>query len=325
MDKKLLSKLKEITEEEYALLNGDKSVKQELYTASKEFVIDSKKLLEKGQYIQFRPHTRFAHFPNHRHNYVEMLYMCSGSTTHIVNNNTTLVLNEGDILFMNQNVYHEILPAGADDIAINFIILPAFFDKPLAMIEENNILRDFLISTISEGNSANTYLHFQTKGILPINNLIENMIWTILNKTPLINSTIQTTMGLLFMNLSHYSDTLKKDDPNQYDQNIVFSVLQYIETHYKKGSLEDIASDLGLPTYAISRTLKKHTGSNFKELLQTRKLQQAVYYLKQTNLSIDDIMENIGYNNSSYFYNIFKKKYACSPKDFRDNGITSYF
>lgn len=319
MDKKLLNKLKEITAEEYALLNGDESVRQELYTASKEFVIDSKKLLEKGQYIQFRPHTRFAHFPNHRHNYVEMLYMCSGSTTHIINDNTTLVLNEGDILFMNQNVYHEILPAGADDIAVNFIILPAFFDKPLAMIEENNILRDFLISTISEGSSANTYLHFQAKNILPINNLIENMIWTILNKTPHINSTIQTTMGLLFMNLSHYADTLKKDDPNQYDQNIVFSVLQYIETHYKNGSLEEIASDLGLPTYAISRTLKKHTGSNFKELLQTRKLQQAVYYLKQTNLSIDDIMENIGYNNSSYFYNIFKKKYACSPKDFRDN------
>ncbi len=319
MDEKLLNKLKEITEEEYALLNGDESVKQELYTASKEFVIDSKKLLEKGQYIQFRPHTRFAHFPNHRHNYVEMLYMCSGSTTHIINDNTTLVLNEGDILFMNQNVYHEILPAGEDDIAVNFIILPAFFDKPLAMIEENNILRDFLISTISEGSSANTYLHFQAKNILPINNLIENMIWTILNKTPHINSTIQTTMGLLFMNLSHYADTLKKDDPNQYDQNIVFSVLQYIETHYKNGSLEEIASDLGLPTYAISRTLKKHTGSNFKELLQTRKLQQAVYYLKQTNLSIDDIMENIGYNNSSYFYNIFKKKYACSPKDFRDN------
>lgn len=319
MDEKLLNKLKEITEEEYALLNGDESVRQELYTASKEFVIDSKKLLEKGQYIQFRPHTRFAHFPNHRHNYVEMLYMCSGSTTHIINDNTTLVLNEGDILFMNQNVYHEILPAGTDDIAVNFIILPAFFDKPLAMIEENNILRDFLISTISEGNSANTYLHFQAKDILPINNLIENMIWTILNKTPHINSTIQTTMGLLFMNLSHYADTLKKDDPNQYDQNIVFSVLQYIETHYKNGSLEEIASDLGLPTYAVSRTLKKHTGSNFKELLQTRKLQQAVYYLKQTNLSIDDIMENIGYNNSSYFYNIFKKKYACSPKDFRDN------
>lgn len=308
MDEKLLNKLKEITEEEYALLNGDESVKQELYTASKEFVIDSKKLLEKGQYIQFRPHTRFAHFPNHRHNYVEMLYMCSGSTTHIINDNTTLVLNEGDILFMNQNVYHEILPAGEDDIAVNFIILPAFFDKPLAMIEENNILRDFLISTISEGSSANTYLHFQAKNILPINNLIENMIWTILNKTPHINSTIQTTMGLLFMNLSHYADTLKKDDPNQYDQNIVFSVLQYIETHYKNGSLEEIASDLGLPTYAISRTLKKHTGSNFKELLQTRKLQQAVYYLKQTNLSIDDIMENIGYNNSSYFYNIFKDR-----------------
>lgn len=53
MDEKLLNKLKEITEEEYALLNGDESVKQELYTASKEFVIDSKSCWRKGSIYSF--------------------------------------------------------------------------------------------------------------------------------------------------------------------------------------------------------------------------------------------------------------------------------
>ena len=39
-------------------------------------VIDSDKLLEAGQLITIRPHTRFVHFPEHTHNYVEVIYMC---------------------------------------------------------------------------------------------------------------------------------------------------------------------------------------------------------------------------------------------------------
>ncbi|MDE5597397.1 MAG: helix-turn-helix transcriptional regulator, partial [Lachnospiraceae bacterium] len=56
---------------------------------------------------------------------------------------------------------------------------------------------------------------------------------------------------------------------------------------------------------------------NFKELLQQRKLQQAAYLLSQTPLSVEQIMENIGYDNSSYFYRKFRDKYGCSPRTYR--------
>ncbi len=317
MNDELLNKLKIITEEEKQYLEGKSSVSQKLYTNEKDFIVDSKKLLEKGQFIQFRPHTRFVHFPSHKHNYLEMIYMCNGQTTHIINADKRLVLREGDILFLNQNVSHEILPAGKDDIAVNFIILPEFFSKSIAMLENDNVLRDFLLSSVSGKSENLSYLLFESKGILPVNNLIENMIWMIINKTPNINTTIQTTMGLLFMNLSKYSETLKKDDPAQFDQGLIFSVLQYIDNNYRDGSLEDIASSLGLPTYQLSRLLKKYTGKNFKDLLKLRKLQQASYLLKDTSLTIDEIMEKIGYNNSSYFYNSFKELYGTSPKKYR--------
>ena len=83
------------------------SVEKDLYTSEKQFVIDSKKLLQKGRLIEIRPHTRFVHFPRHRHNYVEMVYMCKGQTQHIINGCEKLVLNEGDLLLMNQNAYHQ--------------------------------------------------------------------------------------------------------------------------------------------------------------------------------------------------------------------------
>lgn len=74
MDQELLDYLKQISPKEEAILAGNKDIKKELYTSKREFVIDSQKLLEKGRLIEIRPHTRFAHFPKHRHNYVEMIY-----------------------------------------------------------------------------------------------------------------------------------------------------------------------------------------------------------------------------------------------------------
>ena len=318
MNAELLKYLQQISPEEQSILDGQQNIKKDLYTSKKDFIIDNKKLLDKGRLIEVRPHTRFAHFPKHSHNYVEMVYMCTGSTTHIINGTDRIILNEGDLLLLNQNVTQEILPAAEHDIAVNFIILPEFFDRPFSMIEQENVLRDFLISILSSNNSAaSSYLHFQGKDILPVKNLMENMIWTLLHKKSGTNTIIQTTMGLLFMNLSQFTEKLNQSNPNQCDRNIVISVLKYIESHYKDGTLSDMSEEISQPTYYISRLLKKHTGSNFKELLQQRKLQQAAYLLSQTPLSVESVMDAIGYDNGSYFYRKFKEKYGCSPREYR--------
>lgn len=318
----LLEKLREITLEEKEILEGNTQLQKKLYSDEDRreidaFVIDSRHLLEKGRLIEIRPHTRFIHFPRHRHNYVEIVYMCSGSTTHIINNTEVIELKAGDLLFLNQNVTQEILPAGEDDIAVNFIVLPEFFDRPFTMIERENVLRDFLISALAHDGSSSLYLHFQAKDLLPVQNLLENMIWNLFEHRKGTNTINQTTMGLLFMNLSQFAENINQNNPNQYEQSLVFLILKYIETHYKEGSLEDISEELGYPTYYISRLLKRRLNSNFKELLQKRKLQQASYLLTQTTLSISAIMNAIGYENSSYFYRKFREKYGCSPKEYR--------
>lgn len=317
MRKEILEELRKISYEEKKILEGNHNICRSIYTTQKDFVIDSKKLLEKGRLIEIRPHTRFIHFPKHRHNYVEMVYMCSGSTTHIINDTDEIVLHEGDLLLLNQNATQEILPSSENDIAVNFIILPEFFDRPISMIEQENVLRDFLISTLSKDSSMSSYLHFQTKDILPVQNLMENMIWTLINNKSGMNTINQITMGLLFMNLSMFVDTINKNNPNQKEQNLVFSVLKYIENYYKNGTLNNICIELNQPDYYVSKLLKKYTGSNFKELLQQRKLQQAAYLLKQTTLTVESIMNAIGYENSSYFYHMFKNNYGYSPAEYR--------
>ena len=317
MRRDLLDMLKRITPEEQELLDGSREIRKERYTNRRDFVVDSRLLLEKGRLIDIRPHTRFAYFPKHRHNYVEMVYMCAGTTTHIINGSNELVLKEGDLLFLNQNVYHEILPAGEEDLAVNFIILPEFFDRPISMVERENILRDFLISTLAGDTAINDYLYIKTKGIVPVENLLENMIWTILGRHPMMDTINQTSMGLLLMNLSRFANQIGRSDPQHEEQSLMFSVLDYIEHHYQNGTLAEISELSHLPTYQVSRMLKKRTGKNFKELLQLRRLQQAAYLLQNTTLSIDKIIVHIGYENSSYFYRVFREKYGCSPSEYR--------
>ncbi len=326
MNTTLLAKLEAITQEEQSILDGQKKINQDLYISpgtldeaplGENFVIDAEHLMEKGRFIEIRPHTRFVHFPPHSHNYVELVYMYSGTTTHILNHRDRITLEEGDLLFLNQNAVQEILPASLHDIAINFIILPNFFNQAIAMMGKDNSLRSFLLSTLTGENSQNSYMHFHAKDILPVQNLMENMVWNLVEHKKETNVINQTTMGLVLMNLSSFAKDLKNTTPSSYEQNLVFQSLQYIDQNYKEGSLQDLCEKLQEPTYFISRLLKKHGGGNFKELLQKRKLEQASYLLTNTTLSTTRILEAIGYDNSSYFHRKFKEVYGTSPKDYR--------
>jgi len=210
MNADLLDKLKKITEEEQAILDGNLSIQKDIYTSEETFIVDSRKLLDKNKLIEIRPHTRFIHFPRHSHNYVEMIYMCSGTTTHIINDSETVHLRTGDILMLNQNTSHEILTAGEDDIAINFIILPEFFDTAMKMIDDDNILFQFIVSTLSSDSSISDYLHFRVKDALPVQNILESMIWLLLNNKSHTSTINQVSMGLLFLNLLNFADTINR-------------------------------------------------------------------------------------------------------------------
>ena len=57
MQRELLEQLREITEEERRILNGEAEVDRDLYTSGSDFTIDSNKMLEEGKLIAIRTHT----------------------------------------------------------------------------------------------------------------------------------------------------------------------------------------------------------------------------------------------------------------------------
>lgn len=316
MDKKLLDKLAKITKEEQEILNGRKQIDTSIYNLNRSMVVDRKKLLESGKLIELRPHTRFIHFPKHTHNYVEVVYMCSGKTRHIING-SEVVLKQGELLFLSQNATQEIYPASENDIGVNFIVLPEFFDQTLSMIgDEASLIRDFIIDCLRNGSQNIRYLHFKVADILPIQNLIENLIWMLLNTQPNKRRLNQTTMGLLFLHLMNSTDKMEIGKEHEA-QELILQVFRYIEDNYRDGELSELARENECDLYWLSRMIKQTTGKNYTELVQEKRLSQAAFLLSTTSLSIMDISLDVGYSNFSYFYRIFKKKFGVSPKDFR--------
>lgn len=316
MQQALLDQLRKITEEERKILDGEAEVDKDLYTSGRDFTVDSRKMLKEGRLIAVRTHTRFVYFPAHRHNFVEVLYVCEGSLTNIIDGKK-VVVNKGELLFLNQFTKHEILKAGQNDIAINFMVLPEFFDVAYSMTGNDNMLADFLVNVLRQDEERGEYLHFKVAEVLQIQNLLENIIYSLVTGRGNQNKINQTTMGLIFLYLMDSVQYVEMRLPNQYENMISMTTLDYIEQKYRTATLTELCDMLHLPMHVLSKMIKKTTGFNFKELLQRKRLSKAVELMCDTDLPISDIIAAVGYENNSYFHRVFKVRYGVTPRAFR--------
>ena len=316
MNRELLKKLSAITDEERKLLSGENRIDRSLYMDGTHDIISGDKLLPSGRIITIRPHTRFVAFPEHIHDYVEMVYMCTGRTRHVVNGNE-IIQHAGELLMLGQHARQAIDPAGEEDVAVNFIVRPAFFSGTLSFLgEEETPLRSFIVSCLT-GENETGYLLFHVADILPIQNLIENLLYTLTEQIPNRRGILQSTMGLLFAQLLNHTDALQFETP---EQNAVLRVLRYIEEHYADGSLTEIAARLHYDLPYLSRLIRQETGKNYTELLQEKRLSQAAWLLRNTGRKVDEISFSVGYENVSYFHRLFAARFGQSPKKYRVSG-----
>ena len=97
-------------------------------------------------------------------------------------------------------------------------------------------------------------------------------------------------------------------------------MLGLIDVNYRDGELTELSYMLGYDIYWLSRMVKRLTGRTYKELLQIKRLNQAAFLLLNTRLAVADVALAVGYDNTSYFYRIFKARYQMSPKEYRKNN-----
>lgn len=316
MDKELMNKLSEITEEEQRLLSGN-GIDMKDYSSSALPIIEKSKLPDTDRMISIRPHTRFADFPRHSHNYIEMMYMCSGKITHTVNDEDIVELNEGELLLLGRHSFHSISKARAEDIAVNFIMMPQFFDTALTMIGTDNALGRFVLHSLTGEGDDSPYLHFKVSDVLPVQNLVENMIYSLVRREPNRRKIMQNTMGLLLLELLNNTERLSLPKSQQHENKMVMEVIRSIEENYRDVTLSDLAEAYSVSSAYISRLVHEATGMTFTENLKKKRLQKAALFLRSGSMSVQEIVHTVGYENTSYFYRIFREEFGVGPTEYR--------
>jgi YesN/AraC family two-component response regulator len=317
MLKEIHDRLTDLTEEELKILNGENSVNKSIYSDDGKFIIDSNKLLANGELIDIRKHTRFINFPSHKHNYIEFNYVYQGKLTQIIDNKE-ITLQKGELIFLNQHITHEIQVSSEEDIIINFIIRPEFFDYIMTLLDNENIISKFLLTTLYTNYDEGEYLYFKVSERVYIQDLVEKIITELYTPSIMSKATIKLLVGLLIVELVKNSQDIEIYSVDNYEKLLIIQSLKYIEEFYKKATLFELSESLSQPDYKISKLIKKHTKMTFKELLQEKKLSKAIELIKSTNYSIVEIMELIGYENPTYFYKIFKEKFGMTPREYRN-------
>ncbi|WP_067840309.1 helix-turn-helix domain-containing protein [Amphibacillus sediminis] len=98
----------------------------------------------------------------------------------------------------------------------------------------------------------------------------------------------------------------------------VLEACVYISMHVdRKISLDEIAQKLFLNPSYFSRLFKKEVGITFVEYIKKLKMERAKELLNETQLTIGEISERVGYDGQSYFIKLFKQHEGVTPIEYR--------
>ena len=114
---------------------------------------------------------------------------------------------------------------------------------------------------------------------------------------------------------------------------LIYQTVAYVSGNFKNPfSLEDMAKDLGVSKYVLSRIFSKTFHSNFKRYLNDTRLDYARHRLEDTEDSITKICLDSGFDSQRTFNRVFKERFRVSPTEYRkkseresEAALMSYF
>lgn len=273
-----------------------------------DFLVSSKNFLITRQ-------DRFSQVFPHSHHWIEIQYVYSGSCRQIIDGRK-LLLHAGEVLCLDTDVIHSCEETGKEDIIINILLKRDYFKATLSSrIPEQTSVNQFIASMLSDRISHRRFLHVQENEALHF--LFRYLLCEYYS--PSINAPViyESALSLILSELTNLSERQEYQEHLSAPHQNIALILRYIHVHFQTCTQNSTAAFFHISPGHLTRLIKKHTGLTYKELVQQLKLNYAESLLKNTSLSIEAVCHEAGYENQSYFYEIFRRKNHCSPKEFR--------
>lgn len=118
------------------------------------------------------------------------------------------------------------------------------------------------------------------------------------------------------------SDALKRIKHLSTSNGSIIAAIEFIDNNLdKRLTLDQVSGRVYLSDYYFSKLFKRETGLSFSVYLNARKIQKAMILLKESNQSINEISDSLGFTRLSYFSQTFKKYTGYAPTKYRVEDI----
>lgn len=114
-------------------------------------------------------------------------------------------------------------------------------------------------------------------------------------------------------------------DSASFKKRVYYSILDYIRENPSSNlKAQDVAAQFGYNEKYLSRLFKTITGLTLKQYILQQKIEDANYYLEQTELPIAEIASSLGFSDAHNFMKLYKKATGLTPTEYRNTFPKQY-
>ncbi|MBQ8427444.1 MAG: AraC family transcriptional regulator [Clostridia bacterium] len=240
----------------------------------------------------------------------------------------TPMWHDKNVINPNSKIYYvlkgEIIVETDDAIYVgkegDLILIPSGVKHNFHLTDENFAIKYWLHFDLKIGNeSFFEHYIFPYKIHVGKNKKLEELFHTAithaygknLSDSLIASGIVMSIVAFYFENCVY---TEKKNPTNEIDR-----VIKHVKNNYSENfSLDELAKMVNLsPNYFVKK-FKEQTSHSPIQFIKMIKLERAKFLLEQSSESVNAIMEQTGFYDSSHFSKLFKNRYGHSPKKYRD-------
>lgn len=239
----------------------------------------------------------------------EITYAISGKAT-VYTDGKPMEITKGQIHFVKKGISHRIVAHEANNfryICIGFV-----------PNENYESISDILMYL----KSVNTFIANDSGNIRILSEMLINESYTKeYNSDVMINS----YMVQILTEIYRLCNGNKKNEGNKYQNTYsglaIYHALRYIDRNYTEiNNIKEISEKLSYSEYYLAHIFKEKIGVSIKQYITEKKIAEACNLIKNSNLSITEISEKLGYTTPHSFSQNFKKITGVSPTEYKNNN-----
>lgn len=240
----------------------------------------------------------------HTHPCAEVFFVTDGSGF-LRTNDQTMPIGTNDVIIVNSNIEHT--EVSSDISPLEYIVMGV----------------DGLEAIPSDGDSDEqlggcSIIHFQS-GSEQILFYLRCLLAEIENRHPGYNTVCQDLLEVVLLLLMRHSQFTVTFVPTAHKSSKECAVARrYIENHFKENlTLDDLAAAAHVSKYYLVHSFTREYGTSPINYLLTCRIQESLYLLSRTRLSLSQISGMLGFSSPSYFSQSFRRIQGISPMEYR--------